>query len=106
VSVATNRYSVPYRFIGQRVEVQRRGDTVHIFHRDHEIATHAVLPGQYQFRILPEHGTGAIARITRQRRSTVSDSPTRPDAFPEVDVRDLACYEALCGHATAQEGQS
>jgi transposase len=106
VSLATNRYSVPYRFIGQRVEVQRRGDTVHIFHRDHEIATHAVLPGQHQFRILPEHGPGAIARITRQRRSTVSDSPTRPDALPEVDGRDLACYEALCGHATAQEVQS
>jgi len=32
VSVATNRYSVPYRLIGQRVEVQRRGDTVQIFH--------------------------------------------------------------------------
>jgi transposase len=106
VSLATNRDSVPYRFIGQRVEVHRRGDTVHIFHRDHEIATHAVLPGQHQFRILPEHGPGAIARITRQRRSTVSASPMRPDALPEVDVRDLACYEALCGHATAQEGQS
>ncbi len=106
VSLATNRYSVPYRFIGQRVEVQRRGDTVHIFHRDHEIATQAVLLGQYQFRILPEHGPGAIARITRQRRSTVSDSPTRPTALPEVDVRDLACYEALCGHATTQGGQS
>jgi len=106
VSLATNRYSVPFRFIGQRVEVQRRGDTVHIFHRDHEIATHAALPGQHQFRILPEHGPGAIARITRHRRSTVSDSPTRPDALPEVEVRDLACYEALCGRATAQEVRS
>jgi hypothetical protein len=39
VSFDTNRYSVPFRLIGQRVEVQRRGATVHIFHRDREVAT-------------------------------------------------------------------
>ena len=102
VSFETNRYSVPFRFIGQRVEVQRRGDTVHIVHRDQEIATHPVLPGQHQFRIVPEHGPGAIARLPRQRRSTVSDRPTGPHAFPEVEIRDLACYEAVCGSAVAQ----
>ena len=105
VSLATNRYSVPFRLIGQRVEVQRRGDTVHIFHRDQEIATHPVLPGTHQFRIVPEHGPGAIARLTRHRRSTCRESATHPGALPEVEVRDLACYEALCGSATAQEVQ-
>jgi hypothetical protein len=62
-----------------------------------------VLPGQHQFRILPEHGPGAIARTTRQRRSTVSDAGSVTRSLPEVEVRDLACYEALCGYATAQE---
>lgn len=103
VSLATNRYSVPFRLIGQRVDVQRRGDTVHIFHRDREIATHPVLPGTHQFRILPEHGPGAIARIARQRRSTQSEPALRAAAQPEVEIRDLACYEALCGNAAAQE---
>jgi len=103
VSFETNRYSVPCRLIGQRVEVQRRGDTVHIFHRDQEITTHAVLPGQHQFRIVPEHGPGAIARTTRQRRSTVSGVGSIPQPLPEVEVRDLACYEAVCRTATAQE---
>lgn len=105
VSLATNRYSVPCRFIGQRVEVQQRGDTVHIFHRDQEIATHTVLPGQHQFRMLPEHGPGAIARTTRQRRSTVRDVGAAPRSLPEVEVRDLACYEVVCGNvlAPAQE---
>ncbi|MCW5767014.1 MAG: IS21 family transposase, partial [Phycisphaeraceae bacterium] len=103
VSLATNRYSVPFRLIGQRVEVQRRGDTVHIFYRDQEIATHPVLPGTHQFRIVPEHGPGAIARLTRHRRSTVSDRSPRPDALPEVEVRDLAWYEAVCGRTTSQE---
>jgi hypothetical protein len=103
VSLDTNRYSVPFRFIGQRVEVQRRGDTVHIFHRDHEVATHLVLPGRHQFRMLPEHGPGAIARLPRQRRSTVREPALRAPVVPEVEIRDLACYEALCGCAAAQE---
>lgn len=103
VSLATNRYSVPCRLIGQRVEVQRRGDTVHIFHRDHEVATHPVVLGHHQFRILPEHGPGAIARTTRQRRSTLSGVVSGSGALPEVEVRDLACYEALLGPADMQE---
>ncbi len=103
VSLATNRYSVPFRLIGQRVEVQRRGDTVHIFHRDREVATHPVLPGTHQFHILPEHGPGACARTSRQRRSTGSDPAIPPGTLPEVEIRDLACYEALCGSAAAQE---
>jgi transposase len=103
VSLATNRYSVPFRLIGQRVEVQRRGDTVHIFHRDREVATHPVLPGSHQFRILPEHGPGASARTARQRRSTWREPAMRPGALPEVEVRDLACYEALLGGLDVQE---
>lgn len=103
VSLATNRYSVPFRLIGQRVEVQRQGDLVHIFHRDREVATHPVVPGTHQFRILPEHGPGASARTARQRRSTWSEPVMRPSALPEVEVRDLACYEALCGNPTAHE---
>ena len=103
VSLATNRYSVPFRLIGQRVEVQRRGDTVHIFHCDREVATHLVLPGTHQFRILPEHGPGAIARIVRQRRSTRRESAPQAAALPEVEIRDLTCYEALCESAVAPE---
>jgi hypothetical protein len=103
VSLATNRYSVPFRLIGQRVEVQRRGDLVYIFHRDREVARHPVLPGTHQFCILPEHGPGASARTARQRRSTWTAPALPPGAMPEVEVRDLACYEAVCGSATAQE---
>ena len=106
VSLATNRYSVPFRLIGQRVEVQRRGDLVHIFHRDREVATHPVLSGTHQFCILPEHGPGASARTARQRRSTWREPAQPPGAMPEVEVRDLACYEAVCGSAAAQEVHS
>lgn len=103
VSFETNRYSVPCRLIGQRVEVQRRGDTVHLFHRDQEVAAHPVVSGTYQFRILPDHGPGAIARTARQRRSTPSRAVGATSPLPEVEVRDLACYEALCGASDTHE---
>ncbi|WP_447603793.1 Mu transposase domain-containing protein [Nitrospira sp. Nam80] len=105
VSLDTNRYSVPFRLIGQRVEVQRRGEMVHIFHRDREVASHPVLAGTHQFRILPEHGPGAIARIARQRRSTRGESAPWAAVLPEVEIRDLACYETLCGRVNAHEVQ-
>lgn len=105
VSFDTNRYSVPFRLIGQRVEAHRRGDTLHIFHRDHEVAAHPVLPGRHQFRILPEHGPGAIARLPRQRRSTISEPSPRAGSLPEVEIWDLACYEALCGNGATHEVQ-
>lgn len=107
VSLATHRYAVPFRLIGQRVEVPRRGDMVQIFHRDREVATHPVLPGTHQFRILPEHGPGAIARLPRQRRSTLSERAPCAASLPAVEIRDLACYEyeAVCGGAAAYEVQ-
>jgi hypothetical protein len=93
----------PFRLIGQRVEVQRRGDTC-----TSSIATGRSrgirsYPAPTNSRILPEHGPGASARTARQRRSTWTAPALPPGAMPEVEVRDLACYEAVCGSATAQE---
>jgi hypothetical protein len=76
VSADTNRYSVPFTLIGQPVEVLRRGASVEVFYRGTLVATHPVLPGKHQLRILPEHGPGAIARITRQQRSTAALKPS------------------------------
>jgi transposase len=95
VSFETNRYSVPFTLIGQTVEITRRGGRLHIAHGGHLVAEHDELAGKYQVRLLPEHGPGAIARTARRRRSALfSDSPGR-GALPEVEVRDLAIYEAL-----------
>lgn len=74
VSLATNRCSVPFRLISQRVEVQRRGDTVHIFRCDREVATHLVLPGTHQF---------ASCRSTAPGRSHAScESAAAPEVRP------------------------
>jgi hypothetical protein len=97
VSVATNRYSVPFTLIGQPVEVLRRAGVLEIFHRGALVATHPELAGKHHVQILPEHGPGAIARTARQRRSTLT-STARP-AAPEVEVRDPAVYERLVAAA-------
>lgn len=103
VAYRTNRYSVPFRLIGKRVEVLCRGQSVEIYHRGSLVATHPLLEGSYQVRILPEHGPGAIARNARLRRSTVEPPRGRPASdLPEVEQRDLSVYESLLG-ADARE---
>lgn len=95
VSFESHRYSVPFTLIGQPVEVLRREGTLRIFHRGTLVAEHPELPGTYHVRILPEHGPGAIARTARRVRSTVLAVETAGPPRPEVEVRELAVYEAL-----------
>lgn len=94
VSFETNRYSVPFALIGQTVELQRRGAELWIWYRETLVGQHAVLPGRHQVRILPEHGPGAIAR-TQRRPPPPTGRPAVAAAPLDVEVRDLAWYEAL-----------
>lgn len=94
VSFETNRYSVPFRLIGQEVEVRRRQGQLELRHRGTLVATHTVLAGTYQVAILPEHGPGPIART--QRTAHATPAPPRPVTSVEVVVRDLQVYDALC----------
>ena len=100
VTVDTNRYSVPFTLIGQPVEVMRRNGFLQMRHRGQLVATHPVLGGRHQLRILPEHGPGPIARNARMRYSTGGRST---EAVPlDVEIRDLACYETAYGLGGAQ----
>ncbi|HSB81634.1 MAG TPA: IS21 family transposase [Candidatus Methylomirabilis sp.] len=98
VSLDTNRYSVPFRFIGRTVTVQRREGQVLIRYQGQLIAEHVELPGRHQLRLLPEHGPGAVARNARQPQLHAVERVPRPWSLPAVEVRDLAVYEA-CGQA-------
>jgi hypothetical protein len=98
VSVDTNRYSVPFTLIGQTVEVRRRAGHLMIFHRGAQVAEHPELHGRHQLRLLPEHGPGASARTARRIQSTRLSRAPAPPALLDVEVRDLALYEALTGN--------
>jgi transposase len=96
VSIDTNRYSVPCTLIGKSVQVVRVGGCWQISHQGKLVAEHPVLAGRYQLRVDPAHGPGAIARNARTRFATPA-APTAPGArpLPEVELRDLAVYDAL-----------
>ncbi len=94
VSVDTNRYAVPLTLTGQTEEVRGRDGHLEMRHRG-LVATHPVFGGRQQLRILPEHGRGPIAPNARVRYSTGRGSTGAPPL--DVEVRDLACYEAAYG---------
>lgn len=93
VSYQTNRYSVPFRLIGQRVEVEHQGEQLIFYHRGEAVAVHAALAGTHQMRIDPAHGPGAIARNPRRTLSTPGRGAYSADQALEVEIRDLAVYE-------------
>jgi transposase len=103
VSIDANRYSVPWRLIGEQVEVVRVGDRWQTSHRGRLVAEHPVLAGRHQLAVDPAHGPGAAARNTRKRFSHAAVQAATPAAeetgsglpLPVVEVRDLAVYEQM-----------
>lgn len=95
VSFRTNRYSVPFRLIGKAVEVQACAGEVRIYHRGQEVAAHRLRTGQHELAIAPDHGPGAVARNARHRYANGPRARTADPFELDVEVRDLALYEAL-----------
>lgn len=94
VAIDSNRYSVPCRLIGKRVQVVRAGAQWQIHHGGQLVAAHPVLVGRHQLCVQAEHGPGAAARNVRQRYSTpCAGTAAMPDGA--VQVRDLAIYDQL-----------
>jgi hypothetical protein len=107
VTVETNRSSVPAAYVGHTVEVQWGADaTVQIDCQDPLMATHARASGQHQLCMEPAHYAALHSRPSQPAMPCHSDglrlaSWTGP--FPEVAVRALTVYEALCGQAVVHE---
>jgi len=84
VAFETNRYSVPYRLAGARVEVLADNECVKIYHGGELVASHRRLEGSYQCSLERAHYSGLM--------KSAQPSSAPPD---EVQVRDLAVYEQL-----------
>jgi transposase len=100
VTVDTNRYSVPPAYVGRLVDVQWGPDAmVQIYHGGILIATHPRADGQHQLCIDPIHYQALRQQhpIPPALHGHPSPLPLTswPQPFPEVEVRELACYEAL-----------
>jgi transposase len=83
VTFETNRYSVPFRYVGRQVEVQNELDEIRIYHAGQLIGLHPRLAGSHEMRIEEAHYAGLW---DRQRVAQVPE---------EVQVRDLSFYESL-----------
>lgn len=86
VSYASNRYSVPWRYVHQTVELQERGDLISIYHRGVLIATHRKAESKHQVIMDMEHYRGL---------SNKHDATKRIAPLPEVEVRSLDIYASL-----------
>jgi transposase len=96
VSFGGNRYSVPWRYVGETVEVQVRGNEVVLLFRGEPIACHPKLAGSGQRHVDPAHLLG-LFRSPGER-----PTPHPPQFDPqwpgdEVMIRDLAIYDQVAG---------
>jgi hypothetical protein len=87
ISYASNRYSVPWKYVHQTVELQEHDDQLFIYFQGAIVATHRKSEAKYQVAIDMDHyrGLGLAPEPLAVRRK----------ASPEVEVRSLAIYEAL-----------
>jgi transposase len=102
ISIDSNRYSVPYRLIGQTVQVVREAEQWVIRHRGQIVAEHPVLEGRAQLAVDPKHGPGAAARNARQRYGAPRHSAAVEASAHDVEVRDLTVYEQLSATALSE----
>ncbi|MGZ5094984.1 MAG: IS21 family transposase [Burkholderiales bacterium] len=91
IELETNRYSVPWRLIGETVSVLVN-EQVRIVHAGQEVAIHTRLAGQRRASIQREHLIGIVGAEPRPRPSAIDP----PSATPEL-LRSLQEYEALTG---------
>jgi transposase len=84
VAYQTNRYSVPCRLAGKRVEVLTDGEMIKIYHSGELVSCHPRIEGTYRSSVDRTHYWGLI-------------KAAKPAAAPldDVEVRDLAVYEQL-----------
>jgi hypothetical protein len=88
VAVDGNSYSVPWRLIGESVEVVVADGRVRVHHAGAEVAVHAETTGRHQRITDPAHFHG-IAGVTRP--------VALPAAAEPALLRPLAEYERVAG---------
>jgi hypothetical protein len=99
VEVDTNRYSVPWRLIGEPVQVSVTDGELRVHHAGREVARHPELGGRRQVRCLPEHLQGIVGYRSPKAdaEEIVASSEIVATLPPAVLQRDLTEYEAVVG---------
>jgi transposase len=93
VEVDSNAYSVPWRLIGERVQVSVSAGRVRIHHAGRLVAEHAEAGGRHR-RIVERSHFAGVAGVPRPAQVAVPDDPPTP---PPEFLRALSEYEAVAG---------
>jgi hypothetical protein len=94
IELETNRYSVPWRLIGEAVTVLVN-EQVRVLHAGEEVAMHTRLAGQRRNSIHREHLIGIVGSEPRPRPHVAETPPAAPAEL----LRPLQEYEAVTGGA-------
>ncbi|MGE4061691.1 MAG: IS21 family transposase [Sphingomonadales bacterium] len=94
IELDTNAYSVPWRLIGETVQVTVAGGRVSIRHGGREVAVHPETAGRRQRLVEPAHFAG-VSSVQAATRPSLAPPDTPP---PTADLlRPLREYEQLVG---------
>jgi transposase len=99
VEVDTNRYSVPWRLIGERVTVVLAAAEVTILHAGQEVARHGELAARRASAIDRRHLLGVVGAAPRREGSVPGQQQPGQAPAPAELLRPLAEYEAAMGGA-------
>jgi hypothetical protein len=92
----TNRYSVPWRYVGKVVVLKECGERLEIFSGGAPIANHPILAGRYQQNIISGHYEGLPQPTHPKASEALPVEVSLWSRFTEeVEIRDLETYEAL-----------
>lgn len=99
VEVDTNRYRLPWRLIGDPVQVRVTDGELRVHHAGREVARHPELGGRRQVRCLPEHLQGIVGYRSPKvnTEDTVASSEILATLPPAPLQRNLTEYEAVVG---------
>jgi len=98
VEVDRNSYSVPWRLIGENVQVVVAQGRVRIEHRGQEVAMHAEITGRHQRVLDPSHFHGVAGAARPTPAAPVAATPIIAGGGSEPALlRPLAEYERAVG---------
>lgn len=97
ISYQQNRYSVPFRYVGQRVKVHETNEGLLEIYDEYEcIAVHAIAEGKHQYQTNTAHYEGLVGTKKEQETNQIGlATPDSPTPLSNVEVRSLATYAAL-----------
>ena len=92
ISYQASRYSVPWRYVNQIVDIQDRSNgTLYIYYKGSLIAQHPKSERKHQVVMEPEHYRDLLKRPVQKEKQNVFHTTLLPD----VQIRSLQVYESL-----------